>query len=76
MKKGSFCPLTEDQLRALPTKRLLAYLDRIRKVHDTPSWEDDGYPRKSHHIYTKDDPRWGEHFALVKRIASDREHVR
>lgn len=79
-QRGPFLPLTEAQLRALPTHRLLAYQGRTRRVHEG-SWDDPDRDdvRKSMKsagwIQYKDEPAYAEHQALVKSILSEREHV-
>lgn len=81
-KRGRpFLPLTEAQLRALPTKRLLAYQARTRRVHET-SWgdldrEDERKRLRANGlIQYKDEPAYAEHRDLLRRVLSEREHAR
>lgn len=69
-------PLTEAQLRALTTPRLLAYQQKMMRVHETESWDDHNKAYPPHGpIRNKDDPRWGELRALVRSILNERENV-
>lgn len=49
--------LSVEELRKLPTPRLRAYVQRLHKVHETPSYDD---PRKEawRGTMTKLDPEW------------------
>lgn len=78
--KRPFCPLSESELRALTTPRLLAYQKRIRGVHET-SWDDvDQEAERTRQaaagaIRYKDDPAYTTHRDLVRRVLAEREHV-
>jgi len=73
-KPHGLIPLSEAELRALPTPRLLAYKNRVLLLHEI-CWEDiDGYHAPGV-LYHKSDPRYAEYLELVRRILSEREHV-
>jgi hypothetical protein len=72
-------PYAIADLDALPTKRLLAHLQRLRTCEESIGLSD-GPPfgsdyRPEEFIYFKDDPRWTQQCAELKRILAHREHV-
>lgn len=78
--KYAFLPLTEQELRALPTHRLLAYQARVRRIHES-SWDDidqeevRARQRAAGMIRYKDDPAYEPHRDLIRTILAEREHV-
>ena len=73
-KPHGLLPLSEAELRALPTPRLLAYKNRVLLLHETCWCDPDGYhaPDLIHH---KSDYRYAEYLELVRHILAEREHV-
>lgn len=72
--------LTEDQLRALPTPRLLAYKNRLLRCREKPSednaWPPDREPAASRPWeLTKMHLLWQQTYVLVKRLLVGRKHV-
>jgi hypothetical protein len=59
--------LSNEELKKLTTKRLLAYKKSLMKVHETPSWDGDDDCKAS--------PLWKSVYARVKAILATREHV-
>lgn len=78
--KGPLVPLTESALRKLSTPRLLAYQDRVRRLHEAP-WNDpdkvylDRNDPNRVAFSHKDDPLYVAHRELLRRLLSEREHV-
>jgi hypothetical protein len=72
-------PHAAAELESLPTKRLLAHLRRLQicegsiALSDGPPFGSDYRPEEF--IYFKDDPRWSQQYAELKRILAHREHV-
>ncbi len=63
----------------MPTKRLLGQLGRLRACEESIRLSDGppfgpGY-RPEEFIYFKEDPRWRQQYAELKRILVQREHV-
>lgn len=68
-----------DRLKVLPTKRLLAYRDRLLSLEQSASSSDlddrEVARLASDLVYFKDDPRWDALYASVRAILADRKHV-
>ena len=60
--------LSKEKLLTLTTQRLLAYKNKLMKVHESPDWDDSASMSKEH----KD---WQETYKNLKEILSTREHV-
>lgn len=63
--------LSKEQMEKLTTKRLLAYKNRLMKVVEGPSYDDDPDA-----LVGKKDPEWKEIIKLIKSILKTREHVK
>lgn len=64
---GGHTRLTEEQLRALPTPRLLTYYKKHYRVDRSAGWDDDNI--------CEADLNRRNHRRLVRRIMNEREHV-
>lgn len=72
-------PYSTADLDAMPTKRLLGHLERLRICEpNIGAYEGQRFPpdyRPERLIYFKEDPRWDRQYAELKRILARREHV-
>jgi hypothetical protein len=72
-------PFSMAELEAMPTKRLLGHLERLRRCEEDIGRSDvepsDPELRSADLIHFKDDPRWDEQYRELKRILARREHV-
>jgi hypothetical protein len=74
-------PCTAASLEAMTTRQLLGQLSRLRACEESFAASDlAGQPLPSEYdpvlyIYFKEDPRWQQQYADVKRILAAREHV-
>jgi hypothetical protein len=67
-------PLSD--LEARPTKRLLGQLARLRACEENAAGSDaEPHELDPTLVYFKDDPRWQQQYAELKRILATREHV-
>lgn len=73
-KPHGLFPMSEAELRALPTPRLLAYKNRVLRLHETCWCDPDGY-HSPHLMHHKSDYRYSEYLGLVIHILAEREHV-
>jgi hypothetical protein len=72
-------PQTRTELESMPTKQLLAQLQRLRALQENIG-ASDFQPGDTDYddttiIFFKDDPRWRTQVDEVKRILATREHV-
>jgi MYXO-CTERM domain-containing protein len=76
-RKRRLQPLSRAELEAMPTKQLLAQLQRLRVCEENIAASD--FQKidtdDTTEILFKDDPRWRTQVDEVKRILSTREHV-
>ena len=63
------------ELEALPIKRLLARLRRLRECEESPALSDQTARSESGTIEFKQTQEWIEAFQDVKQVLSGREHV-
>jgi len=63
--------LTNEQMKKLNTKRLLAYKNALMKVPEGPNYYEDNVERLN-----KTSPRWQDTYFHVKTILASREHVK
>jgi len=72
-------PYSTADLEAMPTRRLLGHLERLRICESNiATYEGQRFPpdyRPQELIYFKKDPRWNQQYAELKRILVRREHV-
>jgi len=77
MKRGKIKPMTRSQLEKLPTKRLLARLDRLRRCEESLTLsdraEDECTP--SGFIEFKESPEWISEYICLKELLANREHI-
>lgn len=67
--------LQRDQLEKMPTKRLIAYKNRLLKVVEGPIQDSYGDVRPEQRYVTKQCPEWKEAIFAIRNILSTREHV-
>ena len=60
--------LTNEQMKKLNTKRLLAYKNALMKVPETDNWDGEGFSKSS--------LEWKNTYARVKAVLATREHVK
>ena len=70
MRKSSL--LTTEQMEDLTTNRLLAYKNRLYKVHEHEHWS---CPDGNQWHVTKESPEWKAAVASAKAIRAKRENV-
>ncbi|MCB9587651.1 MAG: hypothetical protein H6718_19770 [Polyangiaceae bacterium] len=79
MKTRSARLLSSARLATLGTERLLAYRDNLLSLQESLSssdWDEtDIGKRDAERVYFKDDPRWVDAYAALKRELKKREHV-
>jgi len=63
--------LTDSQMKLLSTPRLIAYKNRLLRVHESPDWDCMGIQQMS-----KQHPQWKQCYAECKAILGARPHVR
>lgn len=69
--------MTRSELEKLPTKRLLARLDRLRRCEESLAFSDrveDEYT-PSGFIEFKDSPEWISEYNCLKELLAEREHI-
>jgi hypothetical protein len=77
MKRRKITPMTRSQLEALPTKRLLARLNRLRRVEESIALSDrepDEHEAPGF-IEFKDNPEWIVEYNCLKELLAEREHI-
>ena len=83
MKKGrglarAVSPMSREALEALPTRALLARLERLRwceAERDRSDLSEAEIESARHLILFKEDAAWRSAYADVKAVLADREHV-
>lgn len=73
-KQHGLFVMSEAELRALPTPRLLAYKNRVLLLHET-CWCDFDGDHSPDLMHTKSDYRYSEYLGLVTHLLAEREHV-
>jgi hypothetical protein len=77
MKRRKITPMSRSQLESLPTKRLLARLNRLREVEESLALSDReaGEYKHSGFIEFKDSPKWIAEYNCLKELLAEREHI-
>ena len=79
MSPRGVSPISLDQLKALPTPRLLAYRDRLLALEESYELSDWTQVNRKEadpdRLYFKADPRWQRLYAELKAILAGRQHV-
>ncbi len=76
MKRRKIFPMKHSDLEALPTKRLLARLERLHQCEDSLALSDqlENDHKASNLIEFKDSPEWIAEYNCLKEILAEREH--
>jgi hypothetical protein len=77
MKRKPIFPLSNDELSAMPTKRLLARLKQLHQCEISFELSDRDNDDRSltEQIEFKDTPQWQAAYQQLKQILSSREHI-
>lgn len=69
--------MSRSQLESLPTKRLLARLNRLRQVEESLALSDrePNEYKPSRLIEFKDSPEWIAEYNYLKELLAEREHI-
>lgn len=76
-KRKKIKPMTKEQLERLPTKRLLARLNRLHRCEDSFALSDYELDElmPAGFIQFKESPEWISEYNCLKEILAGREHV-